>query len=88
MPRRKSVNAVGRLGARYGRSLRKRLNQIEVEMGEKQRCPSCTALKVTRISVGVWKCAKCDFTFSGGAYTASSMLGQVAKRSIRRGYSS
>jgi len=35
---------------------------------------------VKRISVGVWKCRKCGFTFTGGAYTPTTKLGIVAKR--------
>jgi ribosomal protein L37AE/L43A len=30
--------------------------------------------------VGVWKCRKCEFTFTGGAYTPVTKLGIVAKR--------
>jgi large subunit ribosomal protein L37Ae len=37
-------------------------------------------MRVKRISVGVWKCRKCGFTFTGGAYTPTTKLGIVAKR--------
>jgi ribosomal protein L37AE/L43A len=38
---------------------------------------------VKRESVGVWKCSKCGFTFSGGAYTPTTKLGVVAKRAAK-----
>jgi large subunit ribosomal protein L37Ae len=37
-------------------------------------------LRVKRTSIGVWKCGKCGFTFTGGAYTPTTKLGMVAKR--------
>jgi large subunit ribosomal protein L37Ae len=33
--------------------------------------------------VGVWKCKKCGFTFTGGAYTPVTKLGVVAKRAAK-----
>lgn len=84
MSKNKSAKVVGRLGARYGRTVRKRLGQIEAGLRSKHRCQSCGSLKVRRVSVGVWKCTKCGLTFSGGAYLPSSSLGEVAKRSVRK----
>lgn len=80
MSKQKSNRVVGRLGVRYGRTVRKRLGQIEAELRKKHSCQSCGALKVKRISVGVWKCEKCGFTFSGAAYTPTSRIGELAKR--------
>ena len=31
----------------------------------------------------MWKCNKCSFTFSGGAYTPVTKLGVVAKRAAK-----
>jgi large subunit ribosomal protein L37Ae len=47
------------------------------------RCPQCGFVKVKRESVGVWKCRKCGFTFTGGAYTPTTKLGIVAKRAAK-----
>jgi ribosomal protein L37AE/L43A len=38
---------------------------------------------VKRESVGIWKCRKCGFTYTGGAYTPITKLGIVAKRSAK-----
>jgi large subunit ribosomal protein L37Ae len=47
------------------------------------KCPQCGFVKVKRKSVGVWQCGKCNFTFTGGAYTPSTKLGVVAKRAAK-----
>lgn len=82
MNKRESSRAAGRLGVRYGRTVRERVGQIEVNLRKKSRCESCGVFKVKRISVGVWKCLKCGYTFSGAAYTASSPAGEIAKRRV------
>ena len=84
MSKRKAAGGVVRLGARYGRTVRGRVNQIEVELRKKHLCPSCGSLSVKRVSVGVWKCAKCGSTFSGAAYTPSSRVGEIVERNVRR----
>jgi len=33
--------------------------------------------------VGIWKCKKCSYTFSGGAYTPVTKLGIVARRAAK-----
>lgn len=80
MSKHKSTRVVGRLGVRYGRTVRRRVGQIEAELRKKHICQSCGSLKVKRRSVGVWKCEKCGFTFSGAAYTPTSRIGELAKR--------
>jgi len=47
------------------------------------RCPQCGFVKVKRVSVGIWKCGKCEYTFTGGAYTPTTKLGIVAKRAAK-----
>jgi len=84
MSKEKSIKVIGRFGARYGRTVRKRLGKIEAEQRKKHPCQSCGSLHVKRISVGTWKCSKCGYTFSGGAYQPSTNLGEVAKRNIRK----
>jgi len=37
-------------------------------------------MRVKRVSVGIWKCKKCGYTFAGGAYTPTTKLGIVANR--------
>lgn len=83
MSRRGKSRLAGGLGVRYGRTVRKRLAEIEIELRRRHYCQNCGNRSVRRISVGLWKCRKCGFTFSGGAYSPTSKIGEVAKRSIR-----
>jgi len=80
MGRAKKVGPTRGLGARYGATVRKRFIKISTEMKTPHRCPQCGFPRVRRVSVGVWGCKKCGFTFTGGAYTPSTKLGLVARR--------
>ena len=78
--RTKKVGPTRGLGPRYGATVRKRYIKIVTEMKKPHKCPQCGLPRVKRVSVGVWKCRKCGFTFAGGAYIPSTKLGVVAKR--------
>ena len=71
------------LGVRYGTTVRKRYAKIVTELRKGHRCPACGFPRVRRQSVGVWKCQKCSYTYTGGAYTPITKLGVVAKRVAR-----
>jgi large subunit ribosomal protein L37Ae len=78
--RTKKVGPTRGLGSRYGATVRKRYIKVVKGMKKPHRCPQCGLQRVKRVSVGVWKCRKCGFTFTGGAYTPITKLGVVAKR--------
>jgi len=80
MGRTKKVGPTRGLGPRYGSTVRKRYIKIVTEMKKPHRCPQCQFTRVKRVSVGVWKCGKCGFTFAGGAYTPTTKLGVMARR--------
>ncbi len=84
MRRKKKVGPAGRFGARYGVTVRKRVARVEVELRGRHVCERCGFGGVKRVSVGVWRCGKCGFTFAGGAYSPSSKIGEVAARDVRR----
>jgi len=71
------------LGARYGATVRKRYIEAISGLKKGHKCPQCGSASVKRESVGVWKCRKCGFTFTGGAYTPVTKLGVVAKRAAK-----
>jgi len=83
MGRTKKIGPTGGLKARYGATVRKRYIEVVTDVKKPHTCPQCRAIAVKRKSVGVWKCKKCGFTFTGGAYTPSTKLGETAKRTAR-----
>lgn len=83
MPKTKKVGPTRGLGARYGSTVRKRYVKVITELKKPHRCPQCGFVRVRRVSVGIWKCSKCEFTFAGGAYTPITKLGVIAKRAAR-----
>jgi large subunit ribosomal protein L37Ae len=76
----KKVGLARGLGVRYGSTVRKRYIKVVKELRKPHSCPQCGLPRVKRESVGVWKCRKCGYTFTGGAYTPTTKLGIVAKR--------
>ncbi|RLI31311.1 50S ribosomal protein L37ae [Candidatus Bathyarchaeota archaeon] len=84
MGRMKKVGPTRGFGARYGARVRKKYIRVITEMKKPHKCPRCLTNKVRRVSVGVWECRKCGFTFAGGAYIPETKLGAVAKRTARR----
>ena len=57
--------------------------KVITELKRPHKCPNCGFVRVHRVSVGVWKCGKCSFTFAGGAYTPATKLGAIAKRAAK-----
>ncbi|MEM0042492.1 MAG: 50S ribosomal protein L37ae [Thermofilaceae archaeon] len=93
MGRTKVVGSAGRFGARYGSTLRHKVAAIEAKMRGPHRCPRCfTRGRLRRVSVGIWSCRKCGYTFAGGAYVPRTELGRTftseelksIKRMVRR----
>lgn len=78
----KKLKSSHSFGARYGRTVRKRLAETTANLRKKHFCQKCGAKAVKRLSVGIWSCSKCGFTFSGGAYSPSSKIGGLASRQV------
>jgi large subunit ribosomal protein L37Ae len=57
-----------RLGPRYGRTIRTKLEKIETKQKSLCTCPDCHKKAVKRLAVGIWQCRKCDSKFAGKAY--------------------
>jgi large subunit ribosomal protein L37Ae len=72
-----------RFSARYGRTLRKRMAEIEAKVRKRYTCPNCKAVSVKRLSVGIWHCRKCGHKFAGGAYVPFTELGEASRRSLK-----
>jgi large subunit ribosomal protein L37Ae len=78
--RTKKVGPTRGLGPRYGATVRKRYIKVLTELRTPHTCSQCGFQRVKRESVGMWKCKKCGFRFTGGAYTPTTKLGIVARR--------
>ena len=63
------LTSVKRFGTRYGRTLKLKFGQIEIEQRKKHKCPYCSNAAVKRIAAGIWSCKKCGIKFTGKAYT-------------------
>ena len=83
MPKTKKVGPTRGLGVRYGSTVRKRYIKVITELRKPHRCSQCGFVRVKRVSVGIWKCRKCAYTFAGGAYTPTTKLGVVARRAAK-----
>ncbi|MGQ9514238.1 MAG: 50S ribosomal protein L37ae [Thermoproteota archaeon] len=70
------------LGSRYGFTVRRRYAELMYKRRYKYKCPRCELSILKRVSVGIWRCKKCGFTFAGGAYVPSTKVGEAAARSI------
>tara|TARA_Y100000310_G_scaffold304075_1_gene342915 strand:+ start:479 stop:697 length:219 start_codon:yes stop_codon:yes gene_type:complete len=64
----KKTKSAGRFGARYGRSVRAKLVNVESKQRKKQKCPFCKKVGIKRLSNGIWKCNKCDKKFASDTY--------------------
>ena len=51
-----------------------KLAKIEKEQRKKHKCPYCSALRVRRVSFGIWRCEKCNAKFTGKAYSVEKKI--------------
>jgi len=80
----KVTGSSGRFGCRYGRFVRKRVNDIEKISHALHRCPKCDMESVARKGTGIWECRKCGYKFAGGAYQPMTPTMKIAQRAIDR----
>jgi len=81
--RTKKIGSTRGFEARYGAMVRKRYVAAISGLKQAHDCPVCGLTAVRRRSVGVWNCGKCGAVFTGGAYTPTTKLGEVAKRAAK-----
>lgn len=76
--RTKKVGPAGRLGARYGVRIRKRIADIEILSKGRHECPKCKAVAMARTANGIWVCRHC------GAHMASSSYMPTPPVAVKR----
>ena len=64
----KTGGSAKRFGARYGRTTRSKISDIEKTMRNKIKCPYCSKMRIKRVAAGIWQCRNCGVKFSGAAY--------------------
>ena len=67
MSKTKKVKSAGRFGAKYGRSIRTKITEIESFQRKKQHCIFCDGI-AKRLSKGIWKCNKCGRKFASHVF--------------------
>ncbi len=81
--RTKKTGAAGPLGPRYGVRVRRRVREVLERKSRWHPCPRCHHASVKRVSSGIWRCRRCDYTFAGGAYrpiVTTAVSRQVSRR--------
>ena len=81
MTKRKAVHT-RRFGARYGVSVKARVEEVEVKQRKKHVCPKCGFQRVKRISTGIFSCNKCKHKYAGGAYYPQTMTGSIITKMV------
>jgi large subunit ribosomal protein L37Ae len=66
--RTKKVGPAGRLGARYGVRIRKRIAEVEIQSKGRHDCPKCKAKALVRRANGIWECRKCGSKMASSSY--------------------
>ncbi len=66
--RTKKVGPAGRLGARYGVRIRKRIADVEVVSKGRHECPKCKSVALQREANGIWHCRHCGAKMASGSY--------------------
>ena len=80
----RKTRSAGRYGCRYGRKARTLVADIEENMRQAHKCPSCGRLSVWREGTGIWTCTKCKYTFTGGTYVPQTPSGKTSARTISK----
>ncbi len=78
----RKTRSAGRFGTRYGVKNRKLVADIEEKMHADYACSKCGAIKIKRIATGIWKCTKCESTFTGGSYVPQTSAHLTVIRAV------
>jgi len=71
---------IGWLKTKYGLAPRRRYSDTMGMAKARYPCRQCGYPRVRRLSVGIWRCSKCGYTFAGGAYQPTTKIGEATQR--------
>lgn len=66
--RTKKVGSSGRLGVRYGVTVRKKIADVEALAKGRHECPKCMSVAMSRSANGIWSCNHCGATMASSSY--------------------
>ncbi|MGB9631094.1 MAG: hypothetical protein ACP5KE_01300 [Candidatus Methanodesulfokora sp.] len=69
---------------KYGYRVRKRAEQVLMRSKSVYKCPNCGTLAVRRVFAGVWRCRKCGFEFTGGAWEPETSIATHAESALHQ----
>jgi len=78
----RKTRSAGRFGTRYGVKNRKLVADIEEKMHADYACGKCGSIRMKRIATGIWKCTKCEVTFTGGSYVPQTPAHLTVMRAV------
>ena len=78
----RKTRSAGRFGTRYGVKNRKLVADIEEKMHADYACGKCGSIKMKRIATGIWKCTKCEVSFTGGSYVPQTPAHLTVMRAV------
>jgi len=73
---------MAKAGVRFGAEIRKLARAVSEAKRARYACPRCGKRRVRRRGYSIWECASCGTRFAGGAYAASTAVGETARRLI------
>ena len=79
--RTKKAGPAGRLGARYGVRVRRRIAEIESQGRGRHECPKCKSKAVSRTATGIWTCRHCGSKMASSAYNLTTPV--AVKREVK-----
>ncbi|UCE80543.1 MAG: 50S ribosomal protein L37ae [Methanobacteriota archaeon] len=79
--RTKKAGPAGRLGARYGVRVRRRIADIEAQGRGRHECPKCKSEAVSRTGTGIWTCRHCGSKMASSAYNLTTPA--AVKREVK-----
>ena len=79
--RTKKAGPAGRLGARYGGRVRRRIAEIESQGRGRHECPECRSKAMSRTGTGIWSCRHCGAKMASSAYNLTKPV--AVKREVK-----